>query len=126
MGFLHRSLGVQEAVQEQGGCELGEPRWHGRAKGWVRVYHATLCLNTDILAHIGKYTWLERSYDDEDDVKDKPKSKKASASGSEEVEEKVPDCTLSKDIQVRRALTVLHGLLMNHRQVILKLIFNVS
>ena len=61
----------------------------------------------------GKYTWLERSYDDEEDVKDKPKSKRASASGSEEAQEKVPSSTLPLEIQARRPSMVLYPTLIN-------------
>ncbi|KAI0770930.1 poly polymerase catalytic domain-containing protein [Trametes elegans] len=47
----------------------------------------------------GKYVWLERSYDDEDESQDAKDGSDKSGGSSKQEEEKIPDSTLSPEIQ---------------------------
>ncbi|OBZ78849.1 Poly [ADP-ribose] polymerase 2 [Grifola frondosa] len=51
-----------------------------------------------MIAKKGKYTWLERSFDDEEDPKEE-KGKEKSDEGESPESEKIPDCTLAAEIQ---------------------------
>ena len=53
---------------------------------------------------IGKYTWLERSFEDEDEKDDK-KGKDKSKDEDEE-EEKIPDSQLAAEIQIGAFLPI--------------------
>ncbi|KAI0329175.1 PARP-domain-containing protein [Cubamyces sp. BRFM 1775] len=48
----------------------------------------------------GKYVWLERSYDDDEEAKQNGNSKSCKSSTDVEVEEKIPESTLPHEIQV--------------------------
>ncbi len=67
-------------VQKKGACE------------WL---YALRCACAES-GRAGKYVWIERSYDDEDEAEE---DKKAGSSSKED--EKIPDSTLPSEIQVR-------------------------
>ena len=98
MAAFDCSAGVQEAVQGQGRCGLGEARRNGPEEGCVDLQPwVAWTLNVDNL-RAGKYQWIEKSYgDDEDEEEDG--ANVAGSSKKPEEEEKIPDSTLGPELQ---------------------------